>query len=164
MLDQVQLRDVTFNIEKLGDGEAIDGRATKQYRITADYKVAWSDQIVDAHAVTEIWAAALPIAIANPFEPLPVYEPESDGPMIEYAAKLARIRSQVEGVPIKVVTTTTLTGLQNVVGQRGGGGGGSETEDPQPRGVLKVVQTTSITGIKESDVDEKLMTAAEPRG
>ena len=163
MLDQVQLRDVTFNIEKLGDGEAMDGRPTKQYRITADYKIAWSDQIVDAHAVTEIWATALPFAIANPFEPLPVYEPEPDGPMIEYAAKLTRIRSQVEGVPIKVVTTTTLTGLQNVVGQRGAGGGG-ETEDPQARGVVKIVQTTMITGIKESDVDEKLMTAGEPKG
>jgi hypothetical protein len=162
MLDQVQLRDVTFNIEKLGDGEAMDGRPTKQYRITADYKIAWSDQIVDAHAVTEIWATALPFAIANPFEPLPVYEPEPDGPMIEYAAKLTRIRSQVEGVPIKVVTTTTLTGLQSVVGQRGAGGG--ETEDPQARGVVKIVQTTMITGIKESDVDEKLMTAGEPKG
>ena len=156
---------MTFNIEKLGPGEAMDGRETKQYRITADYKIAWTDQIVDAHAVTEMWTTTLPIAIANPFEPLPVYEPEPDGPMIEYAAKLARIRSQVEGVPIKVITTTTVTGLQNVAGRGGGGGsGGSETEDPQPRGVVKVVQTTAITGIKESDVDEKLMTAADPKG
>jgi hypothetical protein len=166
MLDQIQLRDVTFNIEKLGAGEAIDGRATKQYRITADYKIAWSDQTVDAHAVTEIWTTELPIAIANPFEPLPVYEPEPDGPMIEYAAKLTRVRAQVEGVPIKVVTTTTLTGLQNVAGLRGGAAAaaGTETEDQPPRGVVKVVQTTTLTSIKESDVDEKLMTAADPKG
>ena len=162
ILGQIQLRDVTFNIEKLGGGEQIEGRDTKHYRITSDYKVAWSDQVIDAHAVTEIWSSDLPVAITNPFEPLPVYEPEDDGPMIEYAAKLARIRSQVEGVPIKVVTTTTLKGLQNVAGLRGrggtGGGGGESVggEADDPRGVMTIVQTTAITGIKETDVDEKL--------
>jgi hypothetical protein len=163
ILGQIQLRDVNFTIEKLGAGEQIDGRDTKHYRVTSDYKIAWSDQVIDAHAVTEIWSAALSVPIANPFEPLPVYEPEPDGPMIEYAAKLTRIRSQVEGVPIKVVTTTTLKGLQNVPGLRGrggaGGGGGEATggtEADDPRGVMTVVQTTAITGIKETDVDEKL--------
>jgi hypothetical protein len=157
LLSQIQLRDVNFTIEKLGAGEAIEGRETKHYRITADYKVAWSDQVLDAHAVTEIWSTVLPVALANPFEPLPVYEPEPDGPMIEYAAKLARIRSQVEGVPIKVVTTTTITGLQNVAGLRGAAPGASADSVPQP-GVVKIVQQTAITGIKDGDVDEKLLT------
>jgi hypothetical protein len=161
---------VTFTIEKLGAGEQIEGRETKHYKITADYKIAWSDQVIDAHGVTEIWSTTLPVAITNPFEPLPIYEPEPDGPMIEYAAKLARIRSQVEGVPIKVVTTTSLTGLQNVAGfgGRGGRGGnaaatsGTEGETEAQPGVVKVVQQTAITGIKEGDVDEKLL--ALPQG
>ena len=161
LLGQVQLRDVTFAIEKLGAGEPIEGRETKHYRIAADYKIAWTDQTVDAHAVTEIWSATLPVAITNPFEPLSVYEPEPDGPMIEYAAKLTRIRAQVEGVPIKVVTTSTLTGLQNVAGLRGSAAAGADTEEL--RGVVKFVQTTTITGIKETDVDQKLLMAADAK-
>jgi hypothetical protein len=157
MLDQVQVRDVTFAIEKLGAGEPMEGRETKHYKITADYTLVWSGQAVDAHAVTEIWSTPLPIDITNPFEPLTAYEPADDGPMIEYVAKLARIRSQVEGVPIKVVTSTTLTGLQNVFAAPDA----ANAETEAPRGVVKVVQTTGISGIKETDVDEKLLMAAD---
>jgi hypothetical protein len=164
LLSQIQLREVNFAIEKLGAGEQIEGRETKHYRITADYKVAWSDQVLDAHAVTEIWSTALPIVLANPFEPLPVYEPEPDGPMIEYAAKLTRIRSQIEGVPIKVVTTTTITGLQNVAGLRGGAAPAASADSIPPSSVVKIVQQTAITGIKETDVDEKLLAAADQKG
>ena len=155
-LAETQIRDVLFAIEKLGAGEAVEGRPTQRYRITADYRVVWGGQSVDAHAVTEYVTAQLPVAIPNPFEPLPYIENVTDGPMLEYILKLIRIRNQVEGVPIKVTTSTTFKGVDQVTGfplgggrGRGGGGGG----DAVMPSTLTVVQTTSITSIKEADVD-----------
>jgi len=154
-LDQTQLRDVKFEIEKLGAGDTIDGRPTQHYRINADYRIVWGGQVVDAHAVTELWSAALPTMIPNPFEPLSAVETAPDGPLLEYILKLTRIRNQVEGVPIKVTTTTTLSGLDNVVGLPG-----LSTDDPA-RSTMRITQTTAITSIKETDVDEKQLVIPE---
>src|SRR6185295_14293607 len=64
LLDQLQLLDVNFKVEKLGE-EQLDGRATQHYRITSDCRVLWSDQAFPAHAVTEMWTAQLPVEIPN---------------------------------------------------------------------------------------------------
>ncbi|MGE5102702.1 MAG: hypothetical protein ACM3SX_22160, partial [Deltaproteobacteria bacterium] len=99
-LNQLQLLDVNFKLEKLGAGDPIDGRPTQHYRVTTDYRVLWADQTFPAHAVTEIWSAQLPTQIPNPFEPLIVADQSTDGPLIEYALKLRAIRSQIEGTPV----------------------------------------------------------------
>jgi hypothetical protein len=157
-LSQIQLLDVNFKIEKLGAGEAIEGHATQHYRITTDYRVVWGDQGFPAHSVTELWSTQLPTNIPNPFEPLIVADQSTDGPLIEYALKLRGVRAQVEGTPIKVVTTTTLTGIHNVVGFQSYVG-----NDPTVDKVT-IVQQTQITGMTATDVDPKLLVVPDNVG
>jgi hypothetical protein len=156
-LDQIQLLDVTFKVEKLGAGEAIDTRPTQHYKISADYRVVWGGQAFPAHQVTELWTASLPIGIPNPFEPLIVADQSSDGPLIEYALKLRAARAQVEGTPVKVVTTTTFTNVKDIAGFQGYVN--DETSDK-----VTVVQQTSLTGISPTDVDPKLVTVPDSVG
>lgn len=150
-LSQVNLLDVSFKLEKLGDGEAIDGRPTQHVRITADYRILWGDQSLPAHAVTEMWTARLPAGIPNPFEPLVVADQSTDGPLIEYALKLRRVRDQLEGTPVKVVTTTTIGEVRDVVALQGLVG-----QDPTVDH-LTVVQQTEIRSVTAADVDPKLV-------
>jgi len=157
-LDQLEILDVNFKIEKLGAGEVMETRPTQRYRITTDYRVVWGGQAFPAHAVTEIWAATLPVQIPNPFEPLIVADQSTDGPLIEYALKLRAIRAQVEGTPIKVVTTTTFTGIREIAGFQGYVG-----NDPTVDKVT-VVQQTQLTAIQPADVDPKLVAVPDSVG
>ena len=148
-LGQIQLLDVSFKVEKLGQDSVIDGRPAQHYRITSDYRVVWSDQAFPAHAVTEIWAADLPTKIPNPFEPLIVADQSTDGPLIEYALKLRAARAQIQGTPVRVVTTTTLGNIRDIVGFQS-----FVTDDPTVD-TLTIVQQTQITNIQPADVDPK---------
>ncbi len=154
-LSQIQLLDVSFKIEKLGGGDMVDGRPTQHYRVTSDYRVVWGDQGFPAHAVTEIWTSQLPTPIPNPFEPLIVAEQSTDGPLIEYALKLRAVRSQVEGTPVKVVTTTTLGNVRDIIGFQSLLGSDPTVDK------LTVVQQTQITNIQPAEVDLKLLTVPE---
>ena len=156
-LNQIQLLDVKFNLEELG-ADTLDGRVVKHYRVTTDYRVIWGDEAFPAHAVTELWSAALPTKIPNPFEPFIVADQSGDGPLIEYALKLRAIRSKIDGTPVKVVTTTTLTGIHGVVGFQGLVGGDPEVD------TLHVVQQTQITNIQTADVDPKQVMVPEFSG
>jgi len=157
-LSQLQLLDVNFKIEKLGAGDAIEGHPTQHYRITSDYRVVWGDQPFPAHAVTEIWTTSLPTEIPNPFEPLIVADQSTDGPLIEYALKLRAIRAQLEGTPIKVVTTTTFSKVQEVLGLQSYLG-----NDPTVT-TLTVMQQTQITNIQPAEVDPKIFLVNEEGG
>lgn len=156
LLDQLDLLDVNFKLEKLGDGEAIDGRPTQRVRVTTDYRILWGDQAFPAHAVTEIWTQKLPVAVPNPFEPLLVADQSTDGPLIEYALKLRAIRAQFDGTPVKVITTTTFSDLGNIVGLRALIG-----NDPNVTPKLTVVQQTQLTNVQPADVDPKLFVVPE---
>lgn len=155
-LSQVDLLDVTFKLEKLGAGDAVDGKPTQHFRITTDYRVLWGDQSLPAHAVTEMWTMATPVPIPNPFEPLVVADQSSDGPLIEYALKLRAIRAQLEGTPVKVTTTTTLGGVKDVPGLASMLGPDPTTDH------ITVVQSTEIRSIAPANVDPKLMVVTEP--
>jgi hypothetical protein len=157
-LDQLELLDVSFKVEKLGAGEVIDTRPTEHYRVSADYRVVWGGQAFPAHQDTEIWTAALPMQIPNPFEPLIVADQSTDGPLIEYALKLRAARRQIEGTPVKVVTTTTFSDIKEVVGFQGYVGP-DQTNDK-----VTVVQQTALTGISPTDVDPKLITVPDSIG
>jgi hypothetical protein len=157
-LDQLEILEMNFKIEKLGAGEVIDTRPTQHYKITTDYRVVWGGQGFPAHAVTELWTVALPIQIPNPFEPLIVADQSTDGPLIEYALKLRAIRAQLEGTPIRVVTTTTFTGVREIAGFQGYIG-----TDPMMDKVT-VVQQTQLTAIQPADVDLKLLTVPDSIG
>jgi hypothetical protein len=148
-LTQISLLDVSFKVEKLGADSAIEGRPTQHYRITADYRVVWSDQGFPAHAVTDVWTTPLPTLIPNPFEPLIVADQSTDGPLIEYALKLRAARSQIEGTPIKVVTTTTLGDIRDIIGFQ------SFVADDPTVDKLTIVQQTQITNIQNAEVDPK---------
>ncbi len=157
-LDQLEILDVNFKIEKLGAGDVIDTRATQHYKITTDYHVVWGGEGFPAHAVTELWTVSLPMQIPNPFEPLIVADQSTDGPLIEYALKLRAIRAQLEGTPIKVVTTTTFSGVREIAGFQGYIG-----NDPTIDKVT-VVQQTQLTAIQPADVDLKLLTVPDSIG
>ena len=157
-LNQLQLLEVNFKLEKLGAGDAIEGHQTQHYKITTDYRVVWGDQPFPAHAVTEVWTTDLPTQIPNPFEPLIVADQSTDGPLIEYALKLRAIRAQLEGTPIKVVTTTTFSNIQEVVGLRTYVG-----NDPTVN-TLTVMQQTQITNIQPAEVDPKIFLVNEEGG
>ena len=154
-LDQLDLLDVTFKVEPLGAGEVIDTRPTQHYRVSADYRVVWGGQSIPAHQVTELWTVSLPMNIPNPFEPLIVADQSTDGPLIEYALKLRSARAQLQGTPVKVVTTTTFTEVRDVAGFQSYVG-----NDPTIDKVT-VVQQTAITGIQPTDVDPKLVTVPD---
>ena len=155
-LSQVDLLDVTFKLEKLGAADPIDGKPTQHVRITADYRILWGDQSLPAHAVTELWTMATPVAIPNPFEPLVVADQSSDGPLIEYALKLRAIRAQLEGTPVKVTTTTTIGGVKDVPGLATMLGPDPTTDH------ITVVQSTEIRNIVPANVDPKLVAVTEP--
>lgn len=150
-VSQIELLNVDFKLEKLGAGDALDGRPTQHYRITTTYRILWGDQGIPASAVTEVWTTPLPTDIPNPFEPLIVADQSTDGPLIEYALKLRAVRSQLEGTPVKVITTTTFTGIHGIVGLQGIVG-----NDPT-MDTLHIVQQTQIIGIQTADVDPKLL-------
>jgi hypothetical protein len=154
----MQLLNVNFNVEKLGAADTIEGRQTQHYRITTDYRVVWGEVTFPAHAVTEIWTAALPAQIPNPFEPLIVADQSTDGPLIEYALKLRAVRAQLEGTPIKVVTTTTFTEIANIVGLT------QYVLPDSPTPKVTVVQQTQLTNITPADVDPKLFVVPENAG
>jgi hypothetical protein len=155
LLDQLDLLDVTFKVEKIGD-EQLDGRTTQHIRITTDYRILWGDQAFPAHAVTEMWTAKLPTSIPNPFEPLIVADQSTDGPLVEYALKLRAVRAQFEGTPVKVVTTTTFTEIGEIVGLRS-----FLSNDPTAAPKLTVVQQTAITNIQPTEVDPKVLIVPE---
>ena len=154
-LNQIELLNVDFKLEKLGAGDAMDGRPTQHYRVTTDYRIVWGDQVIPAHATTELWTTQLPTNIPNPFEPFIVADQSTDGPLIEYALKLRAIRAQLEGTPIKVVTTTTLSGIQGIAGFQGLVG-----NDPTID-TMTVVQQTQLTSVQPAEVDPKLLQVPE---
>lgn len=157
-LSQVDLLDVSFKIEKLGAGDVVDGRPTQKVRITADYRILWGDQSVPAHAVTEMLTAKLPADIPNPFEPLVVADQSSDGPLIEYALKLRAIRRQLEGTPIRVVTTTTLSNIREVVGFQSFLGNDPTVDH------ITIMQQTELRSVQPADVDPKLVAIPDNPG
>ncbi|HVX38182.1 MAG TPA: hypothetical protein VHB25_01320 [Gemmatimonadaceae bacterium] len=157
-LNQIQVLNVDFKLEKLGAGDAIEGRPTQHYRVTTDYRIVWGDQAFPAHAVTDIWTAQLPTNIPNPFEPFTVADQSADGPMIEYALKLRAIHAQIAGTPVKVVTNTTLSGVKDVAGFEG------MINPDAPTDTVHVVQQTQITSIQPSDVDPKTVTVPDEGG
>jgi hypothetical protein len=157
-LNQIELLDVNFKLEDLGAGDAIDTRATHHYRVTSDYRIIWGDESLPAHAVTELWTVDLPTRIPNPFEPLIVADQSTDGPLIEYALKLRAVRSPISGTPVKVVTTTTLTGIRDILGFQQYVAG-----DPTAD-ALHIVQQTQITNIKVEDVDPKQVMVPDNSG
>jgi len=139
----VKISDVAFNVEKLGAGEPMLGRATTKYRITQDYKVAATMPLGRSrnsteHIVQEFWVADEQKGLANPFARLSRSGPGSG--FTEIVTKTAEARSAMgRGIPLRIVTTNTSTSSTSAVTQ--------------------TVTTMEITDLQVENVDDDILAA-----
>lgn len=135
-MPQVDISGLVTDFEVVG-ADTVDGRQTQHYRIVAEMSVAVMGNQTPLRIMIDTWTANLPYHIVNPFDaPATV---AADDPAAKLTVKLNELRKKIEGTPIKSVVTTSLT--------LGGPAGAGMA--------LDFVQTTTITDIKEMDVDEK---------
>lgn len=132
LAQQLTFSNVAVNFEKLGAGEAIEGRATEKFKVTMSYTMNIMGQSIPSTVVTELWTAKLPVKIANPFSPGGAALKGLNGPMADMMGQMAAAMAKVEGVPLKTVAVTSLSA------------GGQQ---------ISITQTTTMTDIKEIDVD-----------
>jgi hypothetical protein len=136
MAPGMDIMGIVTDLEQL-DGDTLDGRQVKHYRLVAEMSIAVMGQSpAPLRIVMEMWTANIPHKIVNPFDMGTTVAPND--PAAKLTTKLIELRKQIDGTVVKSVVTTTLSGLMN--------------------GALppmEFVQTTAITEIKEADVDEK---------
>jgi hypothetical protein len=135
--------------EDLGAGDPIETRPTRHYRITAEYEFKLYGQPKSARTTSEIWAVDFPQKVVDPFEGSSVA-----GDSLSYAGISARLVAEakkIPGVHVKTVTTQTIpvslaAGAEAEVSASG-----------QVAQTVNIVRTTTITALKEADVDETLL-------
>jgi hypothetical protein len=62
------IREFAISVDSLGQGEEIDGRLTRRYRVTIDYVLDQDAGPQATHAVYDYWLADLPAPLRNPFD------------------------------------------------------------------------------------------------
>ena len=135
--------------EDLGAGDAIEGRPTKHYRITVDYDFKLYGQARSAKTTTEIWTVDFPQPVVDPFAAATTM-----GDSLSYTGIASRLASEAKKIPgthVKVVTTQTIP-LAVL-----GGAEGEVTASGQIAQTANIVRTTTITALKETDVDDALL-------
>lgn len=118
----------TALVERVGKAEAIEGRTTEKYKITAGYALTM-EHPVSATIVVELWTTAVDGAGPNP---LLMFGAPGSGPTAPLQRRLAQAMRQIPGLVLKAVVTTSI-----VAG-------------PEP---LVTVQTTLLTDVKAAPVD-----------
>lgn len=104
------ITNVSVASEKLGAGDAMQGFPTQHFRVTTQYGLAIMGQSFNTTTVQEIWTADLGTAVSTPFDGAIPTE-MSQGPMKELFDKTLAARKDLgTGVPIKSVSTTSITG------------------------------------------------------
>jgi hypothetical protein len=137
-MPQIDINGLVTDFQVVGP-DTVDGRQTQHYRIVAEMTVAVMGNQTPLRIMIDSWTANLPYHIVNPFDgPATV---SADDPAAKLTTKLNELRKKIEGTAIKGVVTTSIT--------MGGAGGAGMS--------LDFVQTTTITDIKQMDVDEKLL-------
>jgi hypothetical protein len=137
-MPQIDISGLVTDFQLVGP-DTVDGRQTQHYRIVAEMSVPVMGNQSPLRIIIDTWTANLPYHIVNPFDgPATV---AADDPVARLSAKLNELRKKIEGTAIKSIVTTSLT--------LGGPAGAGMA--------LDFVQTTTITDIKELDVDEKLL-------
>jgi hypothetical protein len=135
--------------EDLGAGDPIETRPTRHYRITAEYEFTLYGQPRSAKTTSEVWAVDFPQKVVDPFEGSSVARDS-----LSYAGITARLvaeEKKIPGVHVKTVTTQTIpvslaAGAEAEVSASG-----------QVAQTVNIVRTTTITALKEADVDETLL-------
>jgi hypothetical protein len=149
VLQDLQITSVKVQTEDLGAGEAIDNRPTHKYRITGDYEFKLYGQPRTAKTTTEVWAIDFPQKLVDPFE-----QASTMGDTLSYAgiaARLAAEEKKIPGVRVKTVTTQTIpvsimAGAEADVNAAG-----------QVAQTMSIVRTTTITALKEVEIDDALL-------
>ena len=135
--------------EDLGAGDPIETRPTRHYRITADYEFKLYGQPKSAKTTSEIWAVEFPQKVVDPFEGSSVA-----GDSLSYAGISARLVAEarkIPGVHVKTVTT------QTIPVSLAGGAEAEVSASGQVAQTVNIVRTTTITALKDADVDETLL-------
>jgi hypothetical protein len=126
--------NVVVKVEKLGAGEAIEGRPTERSRLSVQYTMQIMGQSMNFDNESEISSAQLPVTIRNPFSgDLP--KAMATGPFAELYAKATGAVKELTGTPLKISASTAISGATNVT----------------------LTQTMAVTDVKPADVDAKLL-------
>jgi hypothetical protein len=146
VLTDALVTDIKTNVEDLGAGDVIETRPTKHYKITMDYGFKLYGQPREGKTVTEIWMIDIPQRVINPFEA--VTASGDSGTIADVTRRLIAEAKKIPGAPVKVVTTQTVP-VSAV--------GGDQVEVTAAGAVpqtVNIVRTTTITAIKDADIDE----------
>ena len=133
LMAQASLSNVSVTVEKLGAGDPIESRPIDRYRMAAQYTLSIMGQTMTIANESQISTAQLAAAVNTPFSGS-IPKSMAVGPFAELYAKLMEAQKQVMGTPVKVITTTSISGPMT----------------------MSLTQSMQITDIKPADVDEKL--------
>jgi hypothetical protein len=153
VINDLVVTSMKVQTEDLGAGEVIETRPTRRYRITADYEFKLYGQPRTAKTTTEVLSIDFPHKIVDPFEGAST---ASDS--LSYAGISARLvaeQKKIPGVHVKTVTTQTIP--LSVMGDAEA----AVTDAGQVAQTVNIVRTTTITALKEVDVDAAMLTIPE---
>jgi hypothetical protein len=149
VLQDLVITGTHVQTEDLGAGDPIESRPTRHYRITADYDFTLYGQPRKAKTVSEVWAVDFPVRVVDPFEG---ESRASDS--LSYAGISARLVAEAQKIPgahVKTVTT------QTVPVAVAGGADADVTESGQVAETVSIVRTTTITALKDAEVDATML-------
>ena len=149
VLQDLVITSVKVQTEDLGAGEAIDNRPTHKYKITGDYEFKLYGQPRTAKTTTEVWTIDFPTKLVDPFE-----QASMAGDSLSYAgitARLAAEEKKLPGVRVKTVTTQTIP-LSIAAGAEA-----DVSASGQVAQTISIVRTTTITALKEVEIDDALL-------
>jgi hypothetical protein len=146
ILQDLVITGVKVQTEDLGAGEAIDTRPTHKYRITGDYEFKLYGQPRTAKTTTEVWTIDFPTKIVDPFE-----QAAMQGDSLSYAGITARLAAEEKKLPgVRVKTVTTQTIPLSIMGTAEA----DVSASGQVAQTVNIVRTTTITALKEVDIDD----------
>ena len=149
ILQDLIITSVKVQTQDMGAGETIENRPTHRYLITGDYEFKLYGQPRSAKTTTEVWTIDFPMQIVDPFETATVR-----GDSMSYAgiaSRLAEEEKKIPGVHVKAVTTqiiplSMMSGAEAEVSASG-----------QVAQTVSIVRTTTITALKEVDLDDETL-------
>ena len=132
LMSQASITGITVNVEKLGAGDAIEGRPTQKYKLTAQYTMGIMGQSISMGQESEILTADLPAKITTGLGgSMP--KSMSSGPFAELYTKMMDAQKQITGTAVKVTNVTSINGPMQ----------------------MNLTQTMTVSDVKATDVDDK---------
>jgi hypothetical protein len=155
------LTAVTVSLEKVptAAGDTVDGYVTRHYKIHSQFTVIPITDPVTVRSMVEIWTADLPFKLINPFDQTLNDAPGQEN-LRELQIKQQAVRRQIQGTPIKIITTTPIGGLLGGVFGRGGRGGpppAANIADTLGFSGATTTQTLRVYEIRATNVDDALL-------